>query len=369
MPGSADLTLRQIVHTSLGGPLVRVELTNALGSDPLTIGPVHIALADPKTGVTTGDISLLTANALTFNGAETITIPAGGEVISDPAALTLPNGADLVISFLIPAQKVTKLTMHNSAYQTNFWATGNVVQERSLTMPGSAPQQTLSSYFFLKSVDVKAAPDTGAVVAFGDSITDGTATTPNTNQRWPDVLARRLQADKKTSKLSVANEGIGGNRILHDGAGPSALARFDRDVLALPGVKYLILLEGINDIGVGYKTDNPVDAVTAEELTAGLSQLVERAHSHGIKVFGATLTPYMGAGYSSPEGEKVRQALNASIRSAKNLDGVIDFDKATRDPAAPDKFAAAYDHGDHLHPNDAGMKAMADSIDLTLFAK
>ena len=368
-PGSADITLRQIVHTSLGGPLVRLELTNALGSDPLTLGPVHLALADPKTGPATGDIALLTANALTFNGAETITIPAGGEVISDPAALNLPAGADVVITFLLPAQKLTTLTMHNSAYQTNFYAAGNMVQERSLNVVGSSAPQTVSSYFFLKCLDVKTAPDTGAIVAFGDSITDGTATTPDANLRWPDVLAKRLQGAKQTKKLAVANEGIGGNRILHDGTGPSALARFDRDVLALPGVKYLIILEGINDIGVGYGPQNAHDTVTATDLTAGMAQLVERAHAHGIKVFGATLTPYMGAGYSSPEGETIRQALNTWIRSTKILDGMIDFDKATRDPAAPDTLAAANDHGDHLHPNDAGMKAMADSIDLALFAR
>ena len=365
IPGAANVTLRQIVHTSLATssstPLVRVEFTNALGTEPLIIGAAHIALAAPG-GATTGDIALASANALTFNGASSITIPAGGEVISDPAALSLPSGSDLVISLYLPAQQISLATKHNSSYQTNFVAPGNVVGQRTLASPLS-----ITSWYFLKSVDVKTPADTGAIVAFGDSITDGTYTTVNANQRWPDLLARRLQADKKTRTLAVLNEGIGGNRILHDNSGPNALSRFDREVLALPGVRYLILLEGINDIGNGAKLNNPYDPVTADDLIAGLSQLAERAHNHGIQVFGATLTPYMGAGYSSPAGDQIRQTLNTWIRTTKVFDGVIDFDKATQNPSAPDTFNPAYDHGDHLHPSDAGMKAMADSIDLKLF--
>ncbi len=360
--GSADYTLRQVVHTSLGGPLVRIELTNALGTDPLVVGAVHVALAAPGGG-TTGEITLSSANALTFNGAASITIPAGGEVVSDPAALNLPAGADVIISMFLPAQKITISTVHGSAYQTNFVATGNVAGQKTLTAP-----LTMSSWYFLKAVDVKTPADTATVVAFGDSITDGTATTPNTNSRWPDELARRLQGDKATRNLAVVNEGIGGNRVLHDGWGPDASSRFDRDVLSLPGVRYLILLEGINDIGNAYNPHGARDPVTADDMIAGLAQLAERAHEHGIKVFGATLTPFTGAGYSSPDGEAARQALNAWIRTAKVFDGVIDFDRATQSATAPGTFNAAYDVGDHLHPNDAGMKAMAASIDLKLFS-
>jgi len=353
IPGAADVTLRQVVHTSLAGPLVRIEFTNALGTEPLTLGAAHVAIAAPG-GATTGDIALASANALTFNGASSITIPAGGEAISDPAALALPAEADLVISLFLPAQKLTTATTHGSAYQTSFVAPGNVVGQRALTAP-----QTITSWYFLKSVDVKTPADTGAVVAFGDSITDGTASTLNTNQRWPDLLGRRMQADKNTRNLGVLNEGIGGNRILHDGWGPNALSRFDREVLALPGVRYLIVLEGINDLGNGAKLTDPYDPVSADDLIAGLSQLAERAHTHGIQVFGAS--------YSSPAGEHIRQTLNAWIRTTKVFDGVIDFDKATQNPDTPTTFNPAYDHGDHLHPSDAGMKAMANFIDLKLF--
>jgi lysophospholipase L1-like esterase len=367
IPGAAATTVRQIVHTSLGGDLVRIEFTNALGTDPLTLGEVHVALADKTTGVTTGNISLMTANALTFNGAGSITIPAGAEAVSDPFALKLPAESDLVITMFLPAQTVTQATVHTAGYQTNFFTAGNVVSERSLAMNG-ATVETMSSWYFLKSVDVKDAPDTGTVVAFGDSITDGYASTPNTNQRWPDLLAERLQTHKATKNLGVVNEGIGGNRILQDGTGPNALSRFDRDVLALPGVRYLIVLEGINDIGHAYAPNGSDPPVTAEQLEAGLSQMAQRAHEHGIKVYAATLTPYMGANYSSAAGEQVREALNTWIRTNTVMDGVIDFDKATESATNPGTFNPADDHGDHLHPDDAGMKAMADAIDLKLFA-
>jgi lysophospholipase L1-like esterase len=365
VPGSAEMTLRQVVHTSLAGKLVRLEFTNALGTGPLTLGPVHIALADPKGGATSGDISLFTANALTFGGSSgTVTIPAGGEAISDPVALALPAGADLVITMLVPQQPVSVITGHPDAYQSAFFAPGDVVRERSLPNP-----TIVKHWYFLKSVDVQTPAETGTVVAFGDSITDGYASTPNTNRRWPDDLARRFQADKATSGLGVANEGISGNRILHEGRGPSALARFDREVIDLPGVRYVIVLEGINDIGVAYSPENPHDVVTAADLEAGLTPLAAQAHAHSIKVIGATLTPYLGARYSSPAGEQVREALNEWIRTAPVFDGVIDFDKATRSPANPEVLEPAYDHGDHLHPSDAGMKAMADAIDLRLFAE
>jgi len=356
--GAADTTLRQIVHLSLGGSMVRVELSNKFGTEPLTVGAAHLALG------TKGEIQLPTANALTFGGRASVIIPPGADVVSDPAALAVPQFADVTISIFLPAQKISHLTVHNSAYATEYVAAGNVVGEK--TLPADA--KTMTSFFFLKAVDVKAAGNTGAVVAFGDSITDGTATTIDANRRWPDWLARRLAADKKTAGLGVLNVGIGGNRVLHDGTGPSALARFDEDVLGQSGVKYMIVLESINDIGHAADLKNPYDVVSADDLIAGLTQLAERAHMHGIKVLGATLTPYTGAGYMSPAGEEMRRKVNAWIRTTPMLDGVIDFEKATMDPATG-MFRKEFDRGDHLHPNDAGMEAMAGAVDLKLFTE
>lgn len=363
----ADTTLRQIVHVSLGGTSVRVELSNQFGTEPLSISVVHIALA-ANPGGAKGDIALSSANALTFGGRPSIVIPPGAHVVSDPAALNLPAMSDLAISIFLPAQTITHLTVHGSAYQTNYIAPGNVVKEKSLPSE-DAGTKTAASWFFLKSVDVKADAKSAAIVAYGDSITDGTFSTPNENKRWPDFLARRLQANKKTANLGVLNLGIGGNRVLHDTTGPSALARFDHDVLAQSGVKYLIILESINDIGHAYDPAKPYDVVTTEELIQGLTQLADRAHDHGIKVFGATLTPYLGAGYASPAGEVVRKAVNQWIRTTTVLDGFIDFEAATIDKAtgAFDTRFNAPPHPDHLHPNDAGMEAMAGAIDLKLF--
>ena len=388
IPGAADTTVREIVHTSISTgltPLVRLEFTNALGTDPLTLGEVHIALADPKTAnPPTGDISLLTANALTFSGAGSVTIPAGAEVTSDPVALTLPANADLVVSIFVPAQKITTATFHPDAFQTNFFAPGNVVRERSFAMPPTQFHST-KHWWFLKSVDVQKSAASSTIVAFGDSITDGYGSTPNINQRWPSILAQRLADQAKAKEdaekaanprskappaaaqtLAVVDEGIGGNRILLDGYGPSALTRFDRDVLSMPGVSSVVLLEGINDIGVATGPINPHDPVTASQLIDGLAQLAAQAHAHRLKVIGATLTPYKGAGYFSPAGEAIREQLNTWIRTAPVFDGVIDFDKITANPADPTSLDPAYDHGDHLHPSDAGYKAMADAINLSL---
>jgi lysophospholipase L1-like esterase len=356
---ASGTTLRQIVHVSIGGPLVRLEFSNEAGVEPLTIGAAHIALT------ASGDsISLPSANALTFGGKPSITIPPGATAISDPAALNLPAFANLTVSLFLPAQKVSRVTFHNGAYQTNYAVPGNMVGQSSLASAGSSLQRS-TSWFFLKAVDVKTYGETGVVVAFGDSITDGAHSSVDTNSRWPDVLARRLAAGKHTRDLGVLNEGIGGNRLLHDGTGPSALARFDKDVLSRPGVRYLIVLEGINDIGHAADPTAPYDIVSADDLIQALAQLAERAHTLGIKVFGATLTPYLGAKYASPAGEAMRQAYNQWIRTSNQLDGFIDFDKATSDPN--NAFKPADDSGDHLHPNDAGYKAMGDAIDLKLF--
>jgi lysophospholipase L1-like esterase len=363
--GNADTTLREIVHISLGGPAVRIVLSNEFGLDPLTIGAAHIALSN---GSATSDINLASDSALTFGGRPSVTIPPGAMVVSDPTDLKLPPFADLAVSLFVPAQPIRQISEHRFADQTSYTAPGNVVSAKTLKAPTE-----ITNWLFLKGVDIRTSDNSAAIVAFGDSITDGAASTRNSNLRWPDILAHRLQADKKTANLSVLNEGIGGNRILHDGYhdgyGPNALARFDRDVIAQGGVKYLIILESINDIGHATGATLRTDVVTAEDIIAGIGQLATRAHTHGIKVFGATLTPFVGAGYQSAEGEAMRQAVNRWIRTTNQLDGSVDFDKATTDPTHPGMFLPFDDSGDHLHPNDAGHKAMGDSIDLKLFSK
>jgi lysophospholipase L1-like esterase len=356
--GKTDLTLRQIVHVSLGGSRVRIVLTNEFGAEPLTVGAAHVALR-----ATGSDIELATANALTFNGQSSVIIPPGALAVSDPVSLKLPALSDLAISLFIPAQPMAMITQHSAAHQTNYVVEGNHVGDKSLDAA-----KEITSWRFVKGVDVMASAASGAVVTLGDSITDGTASTMGANTRWPNVLAARLQADKKTANLGVLNEGIGGNRLLHDIAGPSALARFDRDVLSLSGVRYLIILEGINDIGRTTQPLKPDDPTTTTQILFALQQLIDRAHAHGIKVYGATLTPYRSAKYASADGETMREAENAFIRSGK-FDGVIDFDKVTQDPANPLEFLPANDSGDHLHPKDAGYKVMGDSIDLKLFEK
>lgn len=357
--GAAETTYREIVHVSLGGDTSRVILTNEFGLDPLTISSASIALR-----LSGNEIDVATAHPLTFNGRGSVTIPPGALVVSDPTGVKLPPLSDIAVSIAIPAQPIQQVTHHSFADQTSYSAPGNVVGAKTLDSPAE-----ITNWPFLKGIDIRASGDSAAIVTFGDSITDGARSTRDTNQRWPDVLARRLQADKKTRNLGVLNEGIGGNRVLHDNTGPNALARFDRDVLAQAGVKYLIILESINDIGHAMDPATPYDVVSADDLIVGLSQLATRAHTHGIKVYGATLTPYVGAKYSSPGGEQMRQTVNNWIRTTNVFDGFVDFDKATQDPANPSVFSSTADGGDHLHPGDAGYKAMGESIDLKLFTK
>jgi lysophospholipase L1-like esterase len=356
---SDDTTLREMVHVSIGGASIRIVLSNAFGTATLKIGGANVALAG------TGSAIKGTAAPALFHGQPTVDIPAGAEIVSDPIALDLPPLSDLAITVFVPGQTIATITQHSFADQTNYQLAGN-----QLTSPDFAGATTLRSWPFLKAVEVLAPADAAAIVAFGDSITDGAHSTPDKNMRWPDFLARRLQADKKTAHLSVLSEGIGGNHVLRDGpGGPNALARFDRDVLDQSGVKYLIILEGINDIGHAYDPVKPDNFITAEQLEMALSQLIDRAHAHGIKVFGATLTPYVGAKYQSPEGEKVREAENDFILHSGKFDGVIDFAKATADPADPTRFAPTAGSADNLHPGDSGYQAMGDAIDLKLFKK
>lgn len=281
--------------------------------------------------------------------------------------LDVPALSDLAVSLYWPGP-TGQATWHAAALATNY-----VSRPGDFTSAADLPvDHTVTSWFYLTDVEVKSSKDTSAVVTFGDSITDGTRSTPDTNHRWPNILAERLAQHR--DKLSVVDEGIAGNRVLHDFVGPNALARFDRDVLTQAGVGYVTVLLGINDIGDISRvltTQPPLEPqpVTADQIIAGHLQIITRAHQQGIKILGCTLTPFEGAAYFTPEGEIKREAVNKFIRTGGAYDGVIDFDSVVRDPGHPARFLAVYDSGDHLHPNDAGYKAMADAIDLSLFKK
>jgi lysophospholipase L1-like esterase len=353
-------TLRQIVRSSIAGTRARVVFANTFGTAPLTIGGASLALHDKDWDIVTASL-----RKLTVNGAATFRIPAGAVVLSDPVDLQVPARAELAIDIFVPddlGSGTSPITFHNGANQTSYVTAGNHVGESAFG--GDAITR---SWFLISRVEVAAAPRAGAIAAFGDSITDGTRSTPDTNNRWPDHLVRRLPPG-----FAVVNAGIAGNRVLSEAeapalfggnAGINALARFDRDVLSQPGVSHVVVMEGINDIGLARANATP----SAADLIAAHLQLIARAHEHGLKIYGATLTPYEGANYFTPEGEVKRKALNQWIRTSGAYDAVIDFEAAVRDPAAPTKIKAEFDSGDHLHPNDAGYKAMGESIDLSLF--
>lgn len=352
----SNQTLRQVVHASLGGGRVRVVLSNVFGTAPVDVGGAHIALREADASIVAA-----TGKVLTFGGNPTAQILPGATLVSDAVELTVPPLGDLVIDLYLPGDLglgPSPVTTHNGSSQTAYVSdTGNHVGEAAMTA-------TLrpAAWLLLARVEVLAPQGAAAVVAFGDSITDGARSTLDTNNRWPDHLARRLAA-RKGPAVAVLNAGISGNRVLGDGAGISALARFDKDVLMQTGVTHVVVMEGINDIGQARSNPSP----TAADLIAAHKQLIERAKARGLKIYGATLTPFEGAAYFTREGEAKRQALNEWIRSSGAYDAVIDFDKVVRDPAAPTKFLPAYDSGDHLHPGDAGYKAMGDAIDLALF--
>ncbi len=352
-------TLRQIVHTSIGGSRVRVVLSNVYGTEPLMIGAAHVALRDKDSSIQAGS-----GRPLTFSGRPVVSIPANAVVYSDPVNLTVPQMADLAIDLYLPGNtdRPGPLTMHTGAFQTSYVSeTGN--HAGSARLPAVA---TAQNWFVIHRVEVPAPESMGGLVAFGDSITDGTRSTPDRNNRWPDQLVRRMLSQATPIRMGVMNAAIAGNRVLNEGAfqaGINALARFEHNALSQPGVTHIILMEGINDIGNARTNPTP----TAEDVIAGYKQLIERAHSNGLKIYGATLTPFYGAAYYTDVGEAKRQAVNQWIRTSKAFDAVIDFDAATRDPNDPKKFLAAYDSCDHLHPSDAGYKAMADTVDLGLF--
>jgi lysophospholipase L1-like esterase len=360
-----DVTIRQIARSTIAGTRVRVVLSNAFGTAPIRVGAAHVALrecAQEKAGCTRSSATAISgaAKLLTAAGSPAFTIAPGATLVTDPVDLAVPALADVVVDLYLPEDLAgNTLTWHAGSLQTSYVSAAGNVSGAAAVTPAASP----ASWFLISRLEVVPSGNPGVIALFGDSITDGAVSTVDTNSRWPDHLARRLNARRGGRPMAVLNLGISGNRLLADGTGPSALARFDRDVLLQTGVTHVVIMEGINDIGLARANPSP----TAQDIINGYRQLIVRARARGLKVIGATLTPYEGAFYFTPEGEAKRQAVNAWIRTSREYDGVIDFDQITRDPANPTKFLPAYDSGDHLHPGDAGYKAMGEAVNLALF--
>jgi lysophospholipase L1-like esterase len=356
----SNQTIRQVMHVSIGGSTVRVRLSNEFGRTPLRVGEVRIAHQLAGASIVPGS-----DRAVTFGGRSSVTIPAGAPLVSDPIPILVAPLSNMVVSLYLP-DSVQASTFHSLGVQTTYVSyPGNFTG--AVTPPVAS---TTTSWFFLSGLSVLADKRSAAVVTVGDSITDGFASTVDANRRWPNLLAARLQARAGLQHVAVVDHGISGNRTLHDFIGPNALARFDRDLSGSPGARWVILLEGINNIGIPGAFGFGNEQVSADDIIGGHRQLIARAKERGLKIYGATLTPFEGTtfpGYYTPAGEAKRQAVNAWIRQSGEFDAVVDFDKAIRDPASPGRMLAAYDSGDHLHPNDAGYQAMANAIDLKLF--
>ncbi|MGN6376132.1 MAG: GDSL-type esterase/lipase family protein [Sphingomonas sp.] len=359
-----DATVREIVNLSIGGPEVRVRFSNAFGTQPLVIDAAHIARAI-KPG--TAAIDPASDTALTFNGKRSVTIPAGAEWDSDPVAFPAAPGGNVAVSFHLP-QAPAQQTGHPGSRSTSFILHGDHVGDTTL-----AGAQTFEHWVQLSGISVAAPPGAHTIVTLGDSITDGHAATTDGNDRWPDVLAARLRADPATADVGVVNAGIGGNRVLLDGLGPNMVARFERDVLARPGVSDVIVLEGVNDLGtLTREHDVPQAVLDAQrhQIISAYQQIVERAHAHGVRVYGATIMPFVGSDYYHPNAtvDADRRAINDWIRQPGHFDGVIDFARVTENPQHPERLATANDSGDHLHPGPQGYAAMGAAVPLSLFA-
>jgi lysophospholipase L1-like esterase len=356
-----DATLRQIVRVGIAAPRVRLRLSNAYGTEPLAIGAVTIARsADNRTA----RIEPATLAVVTFGGRAATVIPAGAEAWSDPVDIAVTPGADLAVSLHLPNTPARR-TGHPGSRATSYFASGNQTAAENLPT-----DRTAARWLVLAGIEAFA-PEARAVAVFGDSITDGFGVRPDTNMRWTDRLAERLGADPGFAQVAVLNAGIGGNRLLLDGLGPNALARFERDVLSQPGVTHLIVLEGVNDLGV-LTRDGPATpaqhAALVEQATEAMRQIVLRARARGIVVIGGTIMPFGTSAYYHPpaETEADRQAINAWIRTPGSFDAVIDFDAAMRDPANPSRLDPAVDSGDGLHPSLEGYGAMAAAVPLEL---
>lgn len=363
----SDRTIRQLVRISAGGRRIRIRFTNAYGHLPLHIGAASVAVVGPNGAIQPG-----TERKVTFAGKPDAWIPPGAPYLSDPIDLRVKALASLSISLYLPGH-TGPCTCHATGRETAY-----------LSPPGDfvgrpfKPAATMTARAFISAVSVETARPAGVIVAFGDSITDGVGAKLNANERWPDLLADRLDGHPGAKAWGVVNMGISGNRVLNDGAGPSALRRFDRDVLSVPGVKYVIVFEGVNDLGISYghfsgplakafKMLKTSRKATARALIAGYRQIIARAHAHGIKVLGATITPYGGSAYYARQGNAQREIINHWIRTSGAFDGVLDFDAVWRDPAHPTRIRESLQRGDHLHGNDAGYQALARSINLALF--
>jgi len=352
VPLASDVTFRMVARISAGGTAIRLRLSNEISTDPLRLGAVHVALAGDD-----GAIVASSDQVVTFEGSTAPVIAPGAPLLSDTVALKVPPLAHVVVSIYVPGD-TSHLTGHQLGVATTRIAPGDQTAAPEVT------GATSTQRYILSGIDVSGGPATATIVTFGDSITDGALSTRDADHRWPDILAERLKTAGKTS-FAVANAGISGNRLLLTGTGPAALARFDRDVLSVPGVRYVVILEGVNDIG--NPTARKAILPLPRDLIGAYRQIIARAHDRGVKVIGATVLPYKGAGYYSEEGDAVRQAVNDWIREPGHFDGVIDFDRVMGDKADPKMMAAGYDSGDKLHPGDAGYKAMAEAVDLALF--
>ncbi len=358
-----DTTVRQIVHFSMGGATLRVQISNAFGTRPLRFDSVHVAKAKSPAS---SAIDVSTDHAVTFNGEASVVVPTGAVYVSDPIAMPMDALSDLAISFHY-AEPPSVQTSHPGSRANSYFLHGEHSTDAELT-----GAEKTERWLGLAEVDVTASDDARTILALGDSITNGHASTPDGNDRWPDVLAARVAGDKKLKNVAVVNEGIGGNHLLTNGLGQSVLQRFDRDVLAVSGVKYVIVLEGINDLGgLGRRpgaTQQDWDDL-AKRMIGALEQIVVRAHAHGIFVYGCTIMPDGGGKYYNPDAmaNAARQQVNAWIVAPGHFDGVVDLDKVTQDPANPLQLNPAYDSGDHLHPGAPGYKAMGDAIPLDWF--
>lgn len=353
-----DQTVRMIVRTSIGGEQLRLEFSGRNGAASVSLGEVRVALSDLH-----GSIRPDSDRLVTFGGETSVTLRPGTRLVSDPIDMPVDPLTHVAVSLYLPDPTPAE-TVDEIGLMPTYIAQGNQASSEELQEPLVA-----ASYYWLRGLSVASASDEGgAIIAFGDSITEGYATTPGAHQSWPELLAERLQAEPGFENWSVINTGISGNRVLRTGAGESALARFTDDVLSRPGARWVIVLEAINDINMSIIPGMPASqAATAEEIIAGLDQLVARAHLHGLRIAGGTIMPTKGLPFYSEEGEAMREEVNAWIRTSGRVDAVFDFDATTRDPADPLRLNPAYNPGDHVHPNDSGNQAMADAIDLGTF--
>lgn len=360
--GFNNQTLRQVVRISAGGRRIRVRFANTFGAKPVKVGAAHVALREKGAAIKPGSDRMLT-----FGGAMAATMWPGGYLVSDPVDLDVPPLADVAVSLYLSGDVPVTLpiTFHGTAKQTNYISPAGD-HTTDMDMPVASTKQ---SWYFVSAVEVLAPRGTGVIVALGDSLTDANVSTADTNSRWPNALAKRLIA--AGAPMGVMNVGTGGGRLLHDGNGDSGLRRFDRDVLSQPGVTHLIVLLGINDIRRRPTNPDPAEIVSADDMISGYKQLIVRAHARGIKIYGCTILPFENEtfvpGAYTPEGEAVRQAVNAWMRSSKAFDALIDLDKVMRDPAHSARLLPQYDSEDHLHPNDAGYLHMGEVMDLALF--